>query len=207
LAQFENADLSTALRSAKDGAPSIISTRVARILCGIVVFLLIPLASMGAQTKPKPASGYRISGTVINAASGEPVRRATVAVLSNADRQTVESVETDSDGRFAFDGLPAGKYPLTASKRGFLTAFYIEHEGGFNTAIVTGADQQSTGLVFQLTPGTSLYGVVTVDGGLPFARPPRSVRLRRQLFPARCGPRPIHGCGDSRRLEAGLAAP
>lgn len=107
---------------------------------------------------------------MINSASGEPVRRATVSVLSEeADGQTVESVETDIDGRFSLEGLPAAKFPLTASKRGFLTAFYDQHEG-YNTAIVTGADQDTSGLIFRLAPGAALHGVVTADGGDPVDR-------------------------------------
>ncbi len=127
--------------------------------------VILVATSIAAQKPSK--TGFTISGTVINAASGEPVRRATVSVQNNESRQIVESVETDGEGRFSLDGLPAGKYPLTASKRGFLTAFYDEHDGGFNTAIVTGADQQTSGLVFRLTPGASIYGVVTGDGGDP----------------------------------------
>lgn len=139
--------------------------RTLQILAIITFLLAAPF--IVAQKPLKPGAGYSISGTVVNAASGEPVRRATVAVLSEEpDRQAVESVETDNDGRFALDGLPAGKFPLTASKRGFLTAFYDEHEN-FNSAIVTGADQETSGLVFRLTPGASIYGVVTADGGDP----------------------------------------
>jgi 5-hydroxyisourate hydrolase-like protein (transthyretin family) len=138
-----------------------------RILCRTALLLAVTAIGAHSQSVPKTTSGYRIAGTVVNAASGEPVRRATVAVLSEeAGGQTVESVETDNDGRFAIDGLPAAKFPLTASKRGFLTAFYDQHEG-YNTAIVTGADQDTSGLVFRLTPGAALRGVVTADGGDP----------------------------------------
>jgi 5-hydroxyisourate hydrolase-like protein (transthyretin family) len=138
-----------------------------RILCHTALFLAAAAIGAHAQSVPKTTSGYRIAGTVVNAASGEPVRRATVALLSEeADGHIVESVETDNDGRFSLDGLPAAKFPLTASKRGFLTAFYDQHEG-YNTAIVTGADQETSGLVFRLTPGAALRGVVTADGGDP----------------------------------------
>ncbi len=146
------------------GTEVFFNTGALRFLCAFVVFSLIAWASMGAQTKPASAAGYTIAGTVVNAASGEPVRRATVSVQDNESREIVASVETDGEGRFSMEGLPAAKYPLTASKRGFLTGFYDEHEGGFSTAIVTGADQQTSGLVFRLTPGASLYGVVTGDG-------------------------------------------
>jgi hypothetical protein len=140
-----------------------------RLLCRTALFLAVTAICAHAQSVPMPrtTTGYRIAGTVVNAASGEPVRRATVSVLSEeADGQIVGSVETDNDGRFALDGLPAAKFPLTASKRGFLTAFYDQHEG-YNTAIVTGADQDTSGLVFRLTPGAALRGVVTADGGDP----------------------------------------
>jgi hypothetical protein len=78
----------------------------------------------------------------------------------------VESVQSDAEGHFVLDGLEAGKYPLTASKRGFRTSFYDEHDE-YNSAIVTGAGQDTTNLVFRLTPNAVLYGVVTGDGGDP----------------------------------------
>jgi uncharacterized surface anchored protein len=125
-----------------------------------------PTPARPAYHSPTTAPGFRIAGTVINAATGEPVWRATVSLLSYPDTHVIESVETGSDGRFAFEGLPAAKYPLTASKRGFRTASYDEH-GGYSTAIVTGADQDTSGLVFRIVPGAALHGVVTGDGGDP----------------------------------------
>jgi 5-hydroxyisourate hydrolase-like protein (transthyretin family) len=119
------------------------------------------------STQPASTTGYRIAGTVVNAISGEPVRRATVAVLATDNNQTVESAETDSEGRFELAGLAEGKYPLTASKRGFLTAFYDQHDEGYNSAIVTGEGQETTGLVFKLVPGATLHGVITGESGDP----------------------------------------
>ena len=128
------------------------------------------LASYGvswAQNATAPVTGpYSIAGRVVNAATGEPVRRATVAALAEEDSHMVRSVQTDADGRFTLDHLPAGKYPLTASRRGFRTAFYDEHDE-YNSAIVTGPDQDTTHLVFRLMPGSVLHGVVTDDGGDP----------------------------------------
>ncbi len=138
------------------------------IVCAVA--LLFAMAATGAFAQAPPAaatSSYRIAGTVVNASTGEPVQRATVAALSLADRKTVASVVTDNEGRFSLEGLVAAKYPLTASKRGFLTAYYDEHEGGFNTAIVTGEGQETGGLVFRLSPGAAIHGVISGDGGDP----------------------------------------
>jgi len=103
---------------------------------------------------------------VVNAISGEPVRRATVAVLATEDSHTIASVTSDNEGRFSLERLPAAKYQLTASKRGFRTGFYDEHDE-FSSAIVTGADQDTSHLRFGLTPAAVLRGVVSGDGGDP----------------------------------------
>ena len=136
------------------------------VTCWTAAAQAVPLAqdSPGGQAAAVAAGPYRIAGTVVNAITGEPVRRATVAVLSDPDSQTVASVKSDNEGRFALTRLAAAKYQLTASKRGFRTAFYDEHEE-FSSAIVTGPDQDTSGLEFKLTPGAVLRGTVTGDGG------------------------------------------
>src|SRR5579863_3088564 len=136
-------------------------------------FLILSLSCLAlsaispAQHPSAPVAGpYSIAGRVVNSATGEPVRRATVAALAEEDGHMVRSAETDADGRFTLDRLPPGKYPLTASRRGFRTAFYDEHDE-YNSAIVTGPDQDTTHLVFRLMPGAVLRGVVTDDAGDP----------------------------------------
>jgi 5-hydroxyisourate hydrolase-like protein (transthyretin family) len=131
------------------------------------IFAMAAQGAFAQAPQPAAAASYRIAGTVVNAVTGEPVRRASVAVLTTESDQTVMSVETDNEGRFAFEDLAAAKYPLTASKRGFLTSSFDQHDGGFSTAIVTGEGQETTGLVFRLMPGAVLHGVVTGDGGDP----------------------------------------
>ncbi|MGA3046360.1 MAG: carboxypeptidase-like regulatory domain-containing protein [Terracidiphilus sp.] len=124
-------------------------------------------ASSATTRKPYPGNaGYVISGTVVNAITGELVRHATVAALSEEDSHIVATIGSSEEGKFTLEGLAAAKYQLTASKRGFRTAFYDEHEE-FSTAIVTGAGQETGGLVFRLMPEATLRGVVTTEGGDP----------------------------------------
>ena len=137
----------------------------------VLLALGICIAHSGLQAQKRSstvpnAGGYRIAGTVLNSATGEPVQRALVSALGEDDNHSIASVVSDADGHFAFEGLPAAKYPLTASKRGFRTVFYDDHEG-YNTAIVTGPDQDTTHLIFFLVPGAVLHGVVSGDGGDP----------------------------------------
>ena len=131
---------------------------------------VLPVHAQPAPTPTRSAPSetglYTIAGTVVNTLSGEPIRHATVAALSEEDSHTVASVESGSDGRFALPNLPAAKYQLTASKRGFRTAFYDEHDE-YNSAIVAGPGQDTGSLVFRMVPGSVLKGVVTTDGGDP----------------------------------------
>ena len=125
---------------------------------------------------------YTISGVLINAASGEPIRRATVAALTIDDSRAVASCITNNEGRFVLDHLAAMKVQLTASKRGFRTASYDEHDG-FSSAIVTGPDQDTTHLEFNLTPGAVLRGEITSDDGEPVAGA-RVMLYKKPRFPA-----------------------
>ena len=137
-----------------------------------VVVLLVSTAYLAAvaqtpQAATRPAAaGYRIAGIVVNSVTDEPVRHATVAALNEEDSHTVASVESDEEGRFSLDGLAAAKYQLTASKRGFISAAYDEHEE-FSSAIVTGPGQETENLKFKIIPGSTLRGVVTTEGGEP----------------------------------------
>ncbi len=135
----------------------------------IALAIVVACAPVVAQNRPATASNdgsYRIAGTVVNVATGEPIQRAVVSALGEDENRSIASVVSDAQGHFALEGLPAAKYPLSASKRGFRTALYDDHEG-YNTAIVTGPDQDTTHLIFFLVPGAVLQGVVSGDGGDP----------------------------------------
>lgn len=129
----------------------------------ILLCLLLAASVLHAQA---PSDAYRIAGHVLNAATGQPVRSATVSLLNEDNTNVVAITITDPEGNFAFDRLPPGKYPLSASRRGFRTTFYNEHDE-FSSAIVTGPDQDTTHLSLQLKPGAVLYGTVSGDGGDP----------------------------------------
>ena len=136
---------------------------------GAIMLAMVYVAAASAQTGASPqtaAGAYRIAGTVVNAVTGGPMRGATVAVLAEEDSRRIASAQSGNDGRFDIPGLAAGMYQLSASKRGYASAFYDEHEE-FSSAIVTGDGQDTSGLVFRLTPGAALRGVVTADGGDP----------------------------------------
>jgi len=168
-------------------------------ICGrhLAAMLLLALGSglplAAAQAAPdrpfkiSTTGPYRIAGAAIDALTGEPIRRASVAVLDEEDSHVIESVLSDNEGHFVLAGLAAAKYQLTASKRGYRTAFYDEHDD-YSTAIVTRADQDTSGLKFRLIPAAILRGQVTGDGGDPVEgarillfRKPRKPKLGERI--------------------------
>jgi hypothetical protein len=66
---------------------------------------------------PRETATSSISGRVVAVDSNEPLRNARVA-LGGAPT-AVAPVFTDNDGRFAFTGLPAGHYTVSARKAGY----------------------------------------------------------------------------------------
>ncbi len=159
--------------------------KAARWLAGTLVCAAVIATAQTTPRSPAPnatAGPYRIAGVLVNAATGEPILRAIVEALKVDDSRAVASCVTDNEGRFALERLSAAKFQLTASKRGFRTAFYDEHDQ-FSSAIVTGPDQDTTQLEFKLTPGALVRGVVSDDDGEPVANA-RVMLFKRPQFPA-----------------------
>jgi Carboxypeptidase regulatory-like domain len=162
LQRCDNRSLSSAGFSRCGPAASTKATLHQRItqLAAALLFLLPTLAL--AQT-------YRVAGTVIST-EGHPLARARVSLADQRSRKPLASMLTTDDGRFEFQNVPAGKYPLTGAKSGYLTAAYNQHEN-FSTAIVTGAPGVDTEhLTLRLAPLAQIYGQVLDEHGDPIRK-------------------------------------
>ncbi len=135
------------------------------------------LTSAAPSSPAKPASLHEIAGVVLNARTSLPIRDAEITVRRSKDTSLVVQTATDADGRFSIPQLTDDKYSLQATHRGYIGAFYEEHENG-STAIVTGDGLTSTGLRFMLAPQAVIFGVITDDSGDPV--PNASLALYRQ---------------------------
>jgi hypothetical protein len=125
-----------------------------------------------SSATPQSSPLFKISGTVVDAIKSEPVARANLSIQSVPDRET-RTATADAKGRFTFDGVPPGKYALTAEARGFTRQGYDQHEGFFS-AIVAGPGLISEGLVFRLKPDA----VITVKVRDEFDEPVRTGTAR-----------------------------
>jgi hypothetical protein len=133
-----------------------------------LVFIAIALSAIGlvAQTAApvKPPTGYPIAGIIVNSTTGQPLSGVAASITSTENRHDTQTMQTGADGRFAFPGLPAGKYSLTASARGYRAQGFNQHSNFFS-GIAVGPDLDGGNLVFRLILDAGIEGTVTDDDG------------------------------------------
>lgn len=139
-----------------------------------LAILLLSLLGTSAQAAPQtanaslpvPANGYRIAGIAVSKIDAHPLARARITVTDTKDSKKSESFITAEDGRFAFTGVPAGKYSLSGEKREFITGAYDQHDE-YATAIVTGAGLDTEHLTLRLAPNAIITGKILDEAGEP----------------------------------------
>lgn len=134
--------------------------------------LLIPVVGSSPpqqlSERAKAPGSFQITGTLVDATTGQPVVHARVAIAPVTQRTNFITVVTGRTGRFLFTNLALGKYTLTAQARGYLLQSFNAHER-FSTAIAVGKGLDSTDLVFRLSPEGAISGVVADQAGEPVA--------------------------------------
>ncbi len=141
----------------------------------MIVIAILPLMLVQSQAPP-PA---RVEGQVISAATGEPLRKASVRLQPNFSRlpdgsqPTAYMMTSEEAGKFAIEGIAPGIYTLSATRTGFVAGSYGAKSAGMNpTPLKIDAGQQLKNLTITLTPQAMLFGrVVDEDGeAMPDAR-------------------------------------
>jgi len=128
---------------------------------------------VGKPASPSPSAGQpattaspsapedlcTIQGQVMNAATGEPVKKANLS-LQRTDltpdvmsMPTSYSTSTDASGKFAMKDTEAGKYRLNVNRNGFVPTSYGARSPGRPGATLSLLRGQSVkDVVFRLTP-------------------------------------------------------
>jgi hypothetical protein len=150
-----------------------------------------PAQQQDNQAAPTPAG--LISGRVVAADSGRPVKRARV-FLSAAELPGGRGVLTDDSGAFELAELPAGRYTMSVSKSGFVSISYGQRRPLMaGTPIQLADGQQMKGVTMSLPRGSVIAGHVYDETG--DAMPGVLVRVLRYQYQQ----------GDRRLTPAGTA--
>jgi Carboxypeptidase regulatory-like domain len=104
--------------------------------CAVIRWLLIVGVMLTAAVTParaqNPVTGVepdarstgRIAGRVTKGDTGQPVAGATVLLGARDVPSAARTATTNTQGRFEFRDLPAGRYSVTARQSGYLQTFY-----------------------------------------------------------------------------------
>jgi len=146
-----------------------------RTFAGILLLVALvsahsALAQAPAAPAVKPTGTGVIEGTVLKAATGEPLRGARVELMLNSREAMMEGAGhedvTDETGKFSFTELAAGTYSLSVSRAGYVTQNYGERGGGLRmfgmggTPLNLTAGQKMTELQFRMVAGGVITGRV-----------------------------------------------
>lgn len=149
----------------------------------------VPRDTPARQGEDAPKETASVSGRVLTADTGRPVRRARV-LLSGPQVPGGRGTLTDNDGKFTLGDLPAGRYTLSAGRTGFLTILYGQRRPfQSGTPLELAEGEQLASIDVHLPRGSVITGRVFDESGEPL--PGANVRVlhyeysqgNRQLVP------------------------
>jgi hypothetical protein len=128
------------------------------------------LCALLAQTPAAPPPSGLITGRVTEGGGDSGVPSAVVSIQASTSQQRdpLDLMLTDSDGRFFFEGLPSGTYRITVRKPGWIDGAYGQRRAGGLAATFTLENaERRTGLDIKLWKPAVLAGDVTDEAGEP----------------------------------------
>ncbi len=170
-----------------------------------IAILILTAVSLGAQSArpgqqpPRDGPAQRqqaeeptgaIAGHVVTADSGRAVKRARV-IVTGPELPQGRAAQTDDQGAYVIEGLPAGRYSVRVSKAGFVNLSYGQRRPlQPGTPLQLGDKQELKGVDFRLPRGGVIAGRLFDEDGEPM--PGAVVRVmeyqylqgQRQLVPA-----------------------
>lgn len=164
-----------------------------------LVLLLAP-AAPAQQPSLHPAELASVEGTVLRADTGEPLRRAVITIRVAEGRGTPFSIVTDALGRFRVDGLPPGRYRMTADRNGFVRAEYGQRAPGrAGSVLAVGPGEQLRDVVLRMLPASAITGRVWDEYADPVVG--AQVRLFRYRYAG--GARQLAPAGQAQTNDLG----
>lgn len=143
----------------------------------IAVAFAVPMIASSAQTpSPKPGTTDKkqpplctVSGRVVTAADGAPIKSARVALVEESaePHPHVFAAFTDNDGRFEIQKINPARYEFVASHTGYINQRYQAKGTGDGAILALVPGQEVAGVLFRLLRGAVINGRVIDEAGEP----------------------------------------
>lgn len=124
--------------------------------------LVIPPSYPSQTDVPKEAKKSSIQGKVMDAKSGQPIRKVNVEIIGGTEQSSGRhTAATSADGTFTIEDLAPGRYMVTLERAGFVETAKNQKQ----MTITLQSGQNLTELVFRMqAAGVILGKIVDVDG-------------------------------------------
>ncbi len=119
-----------------------------------------PLSNAGGQNPPSQKK-VRLTGSVVNAVTGEGVSKAKVDIYAGQ----LISVFTGPDGHFEMENVPEGQWQVMARKPGYFSD--QEMARGFFRPKMFRVTESSGDITLKMTPAATITGHVISESGEP----------------------------------------
>jgi hypothetical protein len=135
--------------------------------------VLLPQISAAQNSKPteKAPSPCTVSGRVVTAAEGTPIKSSRVALIpeQKTSESQVYATISDSSGRFTIKDVPAGRYRFLASHTGYVDQNYQSSGDDTGAVLALHAGQELKDVLFRMTSSSVITGRVNDEDGEPMA--------------------------------------
>lgn len=154
------------------------------------VLVLMLAGAVLAQQPPSQQNQSQqkctVSGTVLNQATGEPLRKAHVEIVRDGSGQNAMpqgySLDAGPDGSFRFEGIEPGSYRLSGEHPGFIGTELGSKAGfwGQGTRLTLKPGDEMNGIKLALAPQAVISGRVADEDGDPIEG--AFVQLQRRMW-------------------------
>jgi len=150
-----------------------------------------------APDKPKEQvdTSCAVSGRVVTAAEGSPLKSARVALAREygGSGPRIYAATSDSDGHFTIKGVAPGRYSFFATRPGYVDQPYQPNGGDSGAVLALQPGQQLTDVLFRLTMAAVITGHVNNEDGeamtgvlvTALRRPTEEETIEEELPPSR----------------------
>lgn len=140
-----------------------------RTFLALLLLLSLPAqqATRDTTAAPRPGTAFLSGVIVTDGPSPTPIRNA-IVTINDSEKRHGDTAISDEQGRFAFTGIPAGRFTLVAQKTGHIRSTYgASRSGRAGTPIAIADGQRVTDIRLSLPRGAVLTGTIRDADGQP----------------------------------------
>jgi protocatechuate 3,4-dioxygenase beta subunit len=136
-----------------------------------LILLVQSSAAPTSRASEKVAPKCIVSGRVVTAADGTPLKSSRVALMLEHQGREPQAYAAMSgtDGRFTIKDVPAGRYRFIANHTGYVQQEYQSTGGDVGAVLALQAGQEVGDIVFRMTLASVVTGRVNDEDGDPMS--------------------------------------